>query len=91
MKVSIFSTIFATLLAATSAAPVDTSCQSQVDALRQFQIDTLFQPVAHVIFHGATPVAFFEQNFPTASIAYPISKFIFIFPFLSFFLLLHID
>jgi len=49
MKVSIISAIFATLLAATSAAPVDTSCQSRVDALHQFQIDSLLHFDGNVI------------------------------------------
>jgi hypothetical protein len=75
MKVSIISTIVATLLAASSAAPFDTSCQSQIDALRVWEVTA--------IFHGAGG-SHFTQKFQNDGWIYPISKFI-LFSFLSFF------
>ncbi|KAN0069614.1 hypothetical protein V8E54_011920 [Elaphomyces granulatus] len=50
MKVSIFSTIFATLLAASSAAPFDAPCQYQIDALHLFDVTVTFNagPVSFV-------------------------------------------
>jgi hypothetical protein len=74
MKVSIFSTIFATLLAASSAAPFDPSCQSQIDALRQIQIDALRLLDVSVTFYGAAGASF-NQQFAADSKIYRISKF----------------
>ena len=80
MKVSIISTIAATLLAASSAAPFDTPCQSQIDSLRQQHIDVLPQFVTvHVTFCTAPssePRLCFSQEFPADHKIYPISKFI---------------
>jgi hypothetical protein len=84
MKVSIISTIFATLLAATSAAPIDTSCQSQVDALHQFQIDSLLHFDGNVIvLFFVTTGKDFSMEFQADGNVLRISKSIFI--FLSFF------
>jgi hypothetical protein len=82
MKVSIISTIFATLLAASSAAPFDTSCQSQVDALRQIQIDALRLFDITATFYGAAGASF-KQQFPADGKIYRISKFIFVFSFFT--------
>jgi hypothetical protein len=80
MRVSIISTIAATLLAASSAAPFNTSCRSQTDSLRQHQIDVLPQFVTvHVTFCTAPasePRLCFSQDFPADGRFYPISKFI---------------
>ena len=81
MKSSIISTTIATLLAASSAVPIDTTCQLQLNALRQFQVDIV--PVTFYSVDGAS----FTQEFPDDAKLYPISKFIFF--FLSFLFLLH--
>ncbi|KAN0071950.1 hypothetical protein V8E54_009679 [Elaphomyces granulatus] len=73
MKVSIISTIFATLLAASSAAPFDTSCQSQVDALRQIQIDALRLFDITATFYGAAGASF-KQQFPADGKIYRITN-----------------
>jgi hypothetical protein len=65
MKVSIISTIVATLLAASSAAPFDTSCQSQIDALRVWEVTA--------IFHGAGG-SHFTQKFQNDGWIYPIKN-----------------
>ncbi|OXV11742.1 hypothetical protein Egran_00496, partial [Elaphomyces granulatus] len=68
MKVSI---IFATILAASSAAPFNTHCQSQIDALRQIQIDTLLQFDVTATFYGAGGASF-TQQIPADGQTYPI-------------------
>jgi hypothetical protein len=73
MKVSIFSTIFATLLAASSAAPFDAPCQYQIDALHLFDVTVTF---------NAGPVSF-VRKIPADNKPHPIGKFIFVFSFLS--------
>ncbi|KAN0071949.1 hypothetical protein V8E54_009678 [Elaphomyces granulatus] len=73
MKVSIFSTIFATLLAASSAAPFGTSCQSQIDALRQIQIDALSLFDVTATFIGAAGASF-NQPFPADGNVYRITN-----------------
>ncbi|KAN0084710.1 hypothetical protein V8E54_001177 [Elaphomyces granulatus] len=74
MKVSIISTIVATLLAASSAAPFDTPCQSQPDALRQHQIDALRQWHVRVMFCSAETGGCFTQEFPNDDKIYPICE-----------------
>jgi hypothetical protein len=78
MKASIISTIVATLLAASSAAPFDTPCQYQTDSLRQHQIDVLpqFITVKVQFCAGPEPTLCFNQEFPADHKLYPISKFI---------------
>ena len=80
MKVSIISTIFATFLATSSAAPFNTHCQSQIDALRQIQLDTLLQFEVTATFYGAAGASF-TQQIPADGQTYPISKFILAFSF----------
>ncbi|KAN0071951.1 hypothetical protein V8E54_009680 [Elaphomyces granulatus] len=73
MKVSIISTIFATLLATSSAAPFNTHCQSQIDALRQIQLDTLLQFEVTATFYGAAGASF-TQQIPADGQTYPITN-----------------
>jgi hypothetical protein len=73
MKVSIFSTIFATLLAASSAAPFDAPCQYQIDDLRLLEITATFH---------AGPVDF-VRKIPADDKPHKIGKFIFFFFSLS--------
>jgi len=73
MKVSIISTIAATLLAASSAAPFDTLCQSQTDNFRQHQIDALPQFITVLVTFcaglGPDPVLA-EINYPATQPSY---------------------
>jgi hypothetical protein len=78
MKVSIISTIFATIFAASSAAPFNTHCQSQINALRQIQIDTLLQLEVTATFYGAAGASF-TLRIPADGQTYPIRKFILVF------------
>jgi len=75
MKASIISTIAATLLAASSAAPFDTPCQYQTDSLRQHQIDVLpqFITVKVQFCAGPEPTLCFNQEFPADHKLYPIT------------------
>ncbi|KAN0069645.1 hypothetical protein V8E54_011951 [Elaphomyces granulatus] len=68
MKSSIISTTIATLLAASSAVPIDTTCQLQLNALRQFQVDIV--PVTFYSVDGAS----FTQEFPDDAKLYPIKE-----------------